>query len=358
MYENMTTENILKDMMSEFGADVRTDEGSLAWNACAKMAAELEAAYEELESLRKNLTPLTMDLEHLIDYSQQTSVTYNYATAAIVRGVFTQEIPSGTQFSCGDYTYTSGELIPDTTYNYYLTCDEEGTAPNSNLGDLELESYIDDYEGGEITEVLTAGTDDEDVEEFRQRILDSFDDKPFGGNRADYRSYIDDLDGVGGCKPKRRASGDNPWINVWIISDTFGIPSQSVVNAVQDAVDPEESSGEGDGMAPICHHAKIYAASSTSINVTTTITLDTGMVLEDVEQSIKNAIGAYLLSLRKEWEETEFGNMYVRLAQVEAKILSVNGVIDVSDTTLNGSAENVTLTYEYVPLLGEVTISV
>mgnify|MGYP000110908304 CR=1 FL=1 len=39
-----------------------------------------------------------------------------------------------------------------------------------------------------------------------------------------------------------------------IIGSDFGVPSQEIVKRVQDAVDPEQSHGEGDGIANICHN--------------------------------------------------------------------------------------------------------
>ena len=357
MYENMTAENILNDMLAEFGPDVRTDEGSLAWNACAKIADALETAYEELDDIRNNLTPDTMDLQHLIAYSDQVGVTYHEATPAVARGVFSQEIEEGTQFYCGEYTYTSGELIPDTTYNYYLTCDEEGAGANATTGTLTPVDYIENFQGGSITEVLTPGTEDEDTEEFRARILGSYGAKSFGGNKADYQNFINGLDDVAACKPKRRES-DSPWINIYILDGVYGVPAASIVSDVQDAVDPTVSSGEGDGMAPICHHVQIIAATGVTVNVSATLTLDSGYTVEGVRDSIATAIAAYLFELRKDWQDNALASDYVRIAQIEARILSVEGVLDVADTEINGDAENLELTFEKVPIMGEVTLNV
>jgi len=357
MYEDRTYDNIMAEMMEDFGPDVRTDEGSLAFNSCAKQAAKLEDVYLDLEEVRDNLTPDTMDLDHLISYAPQVGIAYKYATPCVARGVFSQEIPSGTQFSCGEYTYTSGNLIPNTTYNYLLTCDVEGTAPNTTTGELELEDYIDDFNGGSITEVLIPGTDDEDEEEFRQRIIGTYGTKSFGGNKADYQNFIDALDNVGACKPKRRAA-DSPWINIWLLDSAFGVPSPSIVSDVQTVVDPTETTGEGDGMAPICHHVQIIAATGVTVNVSATLTLSESYTISAVKDSIERAISEYLLSMRQEWEDNALLPTVVRVAQIEAKILTVTGVIDVSNTRLNGSDENLTLTYEKIPLMGEVTLSV
>ena len=41
-----------------------------------------------------------------------------------------------------------------------------------------------------------------------------------------------------------------------------------------------------------------------------------------------------------------------------AKILNVDGVLDVSNTTLNGSTENAVLDFKTIPVFGGVTINV
>lgn len=357
MYEDKTVDNILKDMLAQFGADVRTDEGSLAWNACAKIADALETIYEELDVIRDNLTPDTMDLDHLIELASQIGIDYKEATPAIARGVFTQEIEEGTQFACGDFTYTSGELIEGTTYNYYMICDEEGAEANTNTGDLDPLDYVEDFEGGEITEVLTLGTDDEDEEEFRDRIQDSFGAKAFGGNKADYQMFIDAIEGVGGCKPRRRAS-DSPWINIYLINSAYLAPSNDLITTVQNAVDPTATSGEGDGMAPICHHVQILGVSTTTLPISATLTLDDGYTVQGVKSYVEQAIGAYFSELRKNWESNDSNLTVVRIAQIEARILTVEGIVDVSNTKINNLAANAELAFNYIPLMGEVTLSV
>ena len=72
------------------------------------------------------------------------------------------------------------------------------------MGVLEPADYIDDYEGGNITEVLENGVEDEDVEVFRARVMATFQNKAFGGNKADYRNYVNSLTGVGGCRAEAK----------------------------------------------------------------------------------------------------------------------------------------------------------
>jgi len=356
MYEDRTMENITQEMLDTFGADVRTDVGSLAYNACVKTGSELEDVYTDLEVQESNALPDTMDLMHLIRFAAERGTQYKYATAAVVTGVFEQAMSIGDRLSCSDYIYDITSAVEGETNTYLLTCETVGTAPNTITGDLEPVDYIEGYNGGEITEVSIPGTDDEDTEVFRARVIGSYESLAFGGNKADFRDYIDGLSGIGGCKPKRRAS-DSEWINIYIINSDFGVASSSLVEQVQELVDPVESHGEGDGKAGINQKVNILSAGSETINVSATLTLDTGYDIETISPQVPDKIEAYLLGMRKEWESNGQNEEVVRLARIEAAILTIEGVLDVSNLKINTLAQNQNIAWTDIPVLGTVTVT-
>ena len=356
MFETRVFNTLMQEMLANFPPDVRTDPASLAYNACAKIALAIQNVYEDMDDLYDNLLPDTMDIDHLITFGTERGVPYSYATPAYVRGVFSQEIEIGTEFECGKWTYQVVEALTE-TYNYKLVCTEAGAAANANYGDLIPTDYVENYQGGQITELLIPGEDDEDEEEYRKRVISSFEALAFGGSKADYRQFIDQIAGVGGCKPKRRIPGHS-WIDIWVIDSDFNAPSAELIDIIQTAVDPEQNSGEGDGMAPICHQVVIRPVVETAINIETTVTLQDGLTPSMVENTIKAQIEAYLLDLRKQWADKDTLPLIVRVAQIDANIINLDGIIDVDQTTLNGSDDNVVLSYEKVPVLGEVVIHV
>ena len=235
MFEDRLYDNIMEEMMKGFGAEVRTDEGSLAYNACAKQAVKLEEVYADMEDIYDNMLPDRMEREYLIRYAKERGIAYHYAACPVVKGVFSQEIGLGEMLTCGDYDYEVKESLGG--FTYALACTTAGVGANTNFGELEPSEYIEGYEGGRITELLQAGTADEDVEAFRARVLKSFQNKAFGGNKAAYREYIDSLPGIGGCKPRRRMAGSS-YIYVYAISTEYSIPPESTVEMVQELVDP------------------------------------------------------------------------------------------------------------------------
>ena len=355
MFDDRLFKTIMQEMMASFGPDVRTDEGSLAYNACCKIAQKLEDVYGDMDALNDNMLPDTQDLDHLIRYAAERGISYNYATAPIVRGVFEQAVSLGAVFSCGNYSYTVTEMID--TYDYNLTCTTTGAEANTNLGKLEPITFINGWIGGEITEVIVPGEDDEETETFRTRVIDSFKVSPFGGNKSDYRNYVDAITGVGGCKPKRRDS-DSAIVNIWVLSSAYGVPDADLIAEIQEAVDPTETTGEGDGMAPICHSVVVKAVEAVDISIETTITFEDGYSTDTSQSQVEKVVNAYFTELKAAWESRDASNTYVRISQIESRILDVEGVVDVANTTINGEASNLVLSFEQIPVLKEVIIDV
>ena len=83
------------------------------------------------------------------------------------------------------------------------------------------------------------------------------------------------MEGIGGCKPRRREQG-SAWVMITVIGNEYDVPAQRIITAVQTAIDPEQSHGEGDGLAPICHNVKIEPVVAVPVNVSVDITWNAG----------------------------------------------------------------------------------
>lgn len=353
MFDDRLFDVIIEEMMAQVGNDMRTDEGSLIYNACAKIADKLEEVYGDMEELNDNMLPDTQDIEHLIRYAKERGIDYKYATAPVAKGVFEQEIEIGERFSCGDYNYFVSEKIEGFTYK--MKCETKGTEANGNTGELETIDYVDNFAGGRIAGIITPGEDDEEEETFRQRVFDSFKSTAFGGNKADYRLFIDGIAGVGGCKPVRRDE-NSEYIYIWVVDSNYSYPDETLLNEIQTLIDPEQNHGQGDGMAPFCHKVIIKGAAEKTIDITTKIIWDTEYSADNYADEVKQSIEEYFKTLRKKWESNELNGMNIIIAQIESRILMVEGVVDVKNTTLNGLEENILIDYTEIPILGGVEI--
>lgn len=171
---------------------------------------------------------------------------------------------------------------------------------------------------------------------------------------ADYKQEITAIAGVGGVKvfPVWQGGGT---VKCTILASDFNHPSPTLIDEVQTLIDPTVNSGQGNGLAPIGHEVTITGAQAVIIDVAATLTLAVETTIGQVQSDVEEAIGAYLLSLRQTWANEPA--IIVRTAQIESRILTVPGIVDITDTQLNGSPANVVLTDEQIPTMGTVTLS-
>ena len=164
MYEDMTMDVIMEEMMEEMPDGLDTSEGSLIYHSCAKHGARLEEVYTELSALVDNQYSDTADLDHLVRFGQEKGVYIEEATPAQFEGVFNATVPIGTEFSGDDYNYIVTDVINEEEHKYRLECEDAGTEPNGWTGDLMCLDDIDELEDAQLTKLLVPGTDEEDEE--------------------------------------------------------------------------------------------------------------------------------------------------------------------------------------------------
>ena len=348
----MTYETIMRSMMEDMPDDIDTSEGSLIFNACAKQAVRLEEAYLFLNGLEQNMYADTADLEHLIRNGNDRGCYINQATYAEFTAQFNCAVPAGSRWNLDEYNYIVFNVISEDDHTYRLGCDSPVTEPNHITGDLDPIEYVEGFEWGKILKCTLEGTDQEDVETYRARLLATYNYRGFAGNREYYKSRIKELSGVYGCK-LQRVSAPSDRIKIIIIGQDYRSPSQEVIAATQTAVDPVVNSGEGEGFAPIGHRVMVTGVGETTINITTTLTCETGYSSEGLMSYIVQTIDNYLLDLRSGWEDNE--TLVVRILQIEAAIVNIKGIIDVTDTQINGKNQNLQITDGTVPVKGEIT---
>lgn len=349
MYEEMSYEKIMEDMLEDVPKGLLSIEGSLIWNACSKMAARLEEAYTELDLLHDNLYPDTADLEHLILFGQEKGVYIEEATYATFKAEFNIAVPIGTEFTGDDYNYIVDSVIDEEKHIYLLECEDAGSEPNYWIGDLMCLDDVEGLEDAKLIALVQPGIDEEDEEAYRMRLLDYFGIKSFAGNRSYYIQEIHELDGVGGVKIQRR---NKDIIPIYIMSDECKGLSEQEINTFQEIINPVPYNQDGDGLAPIGHNAIVFSVEEVQINIGVKIEYDTDYTYDDLKVSIETAIENYILSLCREWETLEY--LIIRTAQIINVLLDVMGIVDVTEVQINKLSENLKLDQYQIPVKGEI----
>ncbi len=348
MYEDITFESILKRMLSKVPSTFDKREGSIIYDALAPSAIELQLMYIELDFILKETFGDTASREFLIRRASERGIRPEPASYALLKGEFNVDVPLGARFSCYDLNYIVTEKIEDRVYK--LQCETVGVVGNKNFGTMIPIDYVEALESAELTELLIPGEEEEDTESIRTRYFNSFDVIAYGGNVQDYLDKTNSISGVGATKvtPVWKGGGT---VLVTIINSEFSAASEVLVDLVQDILDPTKDS-KGLGVAPIGHIVTVNTVEEVGIDINTKIIFDIGYNFEQFESSIIEVIEEYLLSIRQEWATRS--NSVVRIAEIETRIMGIDGVIDIGDTKINGVASNLTLNKYQVPVLGGV----
>lgn len=355
MYDHMTFEYILDRMLDRVPDTIDKREGSVIYDACAPAAAELAMIYSLLAAEMDRAFPDTATDVDLTNKAKERSVFRLPATAVVRKGVFTGadgkglDVPLGSRFSGGDVNYVATERIESGAFK--LTAEELGSIGNEHTGILFPIDYIDGLASATLTDILIYGEDEESDEALRERYYASLQALAFGGNVADYRAKTEKIPGVGACKVFPAWNGGGTVMLV-ITDSTGGVPTPELVQMLQQEIDPPGLSGQGRGWAPVGHAVTVEGVIGVTVNVEFKLTFEQGYTWVSVKANVTAALQAYFEDMVKGWADVE--SITVRNRQLEAKILTVNGVLDIANTKLNGATGNLTLVSTEIPLLGTV----
>lgn len=400
MFEDNTYRVILDRMLSRVSDKLDKREGSVIFDTHSPTALELQYLYIELERIIGECFGDTASREFLIRRCGERGITPYPASPAVLKGVFTPfdaEV-EGKRFSLGELNYVVGEKLDDGAYR--VECESDGSIGNRFLGELVPVDYVEGLELGELVEVLIPGEDEEDTEELRRRYFESFDEKAFGGNVRDYIEKVCAVRGVGSVKVTRVWNGDirpsemipsdkvrewylnaretvddevKRWLDtvflaaeekkltvggtvlLTLLDSDFGVASDTLISSVQEVIDPEENAGEGFGLAPIGHCVTVRSAQGVEVNVSLSLVFEEGFGFDNLRGSIERAVSDYLFELRREWADSKY--LVVRSGRIEAKLLGIKGILDIKETVINGSTDNLVLGEYQVPVFGRVEVS-
>lgn len=162
----------------------------------------MEGLYLDLDQVQKNAYAGTAGGVELELICEERGIYRKSATPAVKKGIFNVSVPIGSRFStrAGDnVTYAARKALGGTegAYVYELECETAGRAGNSYSGPLLSIDYIKGLASAELSELIEAGTEDEEDADLRARYFATFETEAFAGNIAAYRNEILGMDGVG-----------------------------------------------------------------------------------------------------------------------------------------------------------------
>ena len=369
-----TYQNILKSMLDRVPDTYDKRDTSPIPTALGPAAWALEGFYLSLNQVQQQAFVQTAQGDSLDYLAVIAGLTRYPASAAVRLGVFNADVGIGARFSTinGEnsinFISTAVATVSDPTegfYYYQLTAETPGTIGNEYTGAILPIATIPGLTSAQITDILIPGDDIETDEAFRERIIEALNERPFGGNIASYRQYVSGLDGVGAVQVYPTWDGGGT-VKLSVLGADWLPASEELVESVQNSVDPPPNQGLGLGMAPIGAQVTVVSPTALTVNVSATLTLQSGYQIGQVQQPIEDAIEAYLLTVRQGWDTNTSTTSVVYaadvyLARITAAIVGVTGVVNATNVQLNGGTADLSLTEngttQQVPTLGTVTLT-
>lgn len=375
-----TYEYLLAQALARVSDAYDKRQGSIMWDTLAPHDYQLAEFYLQLRQIYKNTFADSAEGEYLDLRVKEQGMERYQATYALKKGEFFDDednpmsIPIGTRFTTISSTnpinyYVEAAYMQDgqaVAGAYALRCELAGTAGNDYIGELVNITFISGVAKATLSTLLEPARDIETDEELRIRYFLRLNHKPFGGNITQYDEEIKAIDGVGEVQIYPVWNGGGT-VKLSIIDAEYNAVEPEFIKTVQNLVDPENAQGEkgtGLGMAPIGHKVTVTTPTEIEINISATVTLKSGYMLGQVQEPIKQGISDYLLQLRKEWGLADDLNNYslaIYIARITMVILSIQGVANVTNVTINDLTQDLTLiqnaTTQQLPILGTVSIT-
>lgn len=241
---------IRSDILTRLAADTtlaalrRTDAEVYA----RVQAAAVHTVYGYIDYLARNLLPDLADEDWLLRHGNMKRCPRKDATAAAgyVRwdgaapGV---TIDSGVTIQRDDlvsFTTTAAATTSEGVLRVPVTCDDTGTTGNTDDGiAMRLTSPVEGLTSAGVADTVEGGTDMEDLETWRGRIIERWYYTPQSGADQDYITWAKEVSGITRAWTYRHWSGVGT-VGVMVAnSDLINpIPDDAVVEAAQAYIEP------------------------------------------------------------------------------------------------------------------------
>ena len=336
MFESMTYESILTDMLSRVTSNVDKREGSIIYDALAPCAHQLAQTYFDLNNFINLVSGDTAVDEYLDRVVADYGITRKAATYAVRKIETTAAVNIGTMWGISDTTYAITALLSTNVYS--ATCEQSGDIGNTYSGTLE---NIDNVSGvtATLTDIITSGEDEETNDNLRARFYVQIQSPSTSGNADNYKEWALEVVGCGDAKVFPLWDGAGT-VKVLVVDENMAIDSGL----------PDIVATHIETVRPIGAMVTVASPTGKTIGATANVTLDGSKTIADVQTAFTAALAAYL-------KDTVFDVYSVSYAKIGSLLLDTAGVQDYDTLLVNTGTANITIGNEELPIAGIVTLT-
>ena len=361
--QNASVDEIHGQMLNSMPDDIDKSQGQHPYNYTRPTALIVsEMCQQTLPQVIKQIWPMTAFGVWLDYHAEIRDASRRPATASTGELQLTVKagttVPEGSQFSTAS-TDSQPSIVFQTTEAAFsanggtitvpVECTQTGPAGNVIAQTVIFKvSQLDGVTSVTNPEPITGGTDQEDDESLRARLveIDQTRNISYVGSVADYRRWALEVPGVGGVTVIP-ASDDSGLVTV-VITDSNGDPANetlctTVYNHIMSPDDPYARL-----TAP---NARLSVVGPTiiSLAISATVELEDGYALSSIKSAFIVAVQEYLGTARMDGE--------IRRSKICDLLGGIAGVYDYDDVTLNGGTGNVAISQTQLPQISDDTVT-
>lgn len=363
MFEDRTAANIKAEALAEINpaTGLSTIAGSYADGTIGPAAAVVSRLYQALRAVPSMLfvDEYSGKFIDLVGYCYFNIIRRQgtYAHAVInFTGTVGQIVPSGSIFLTPSglrYRLEAEVTIPaGGTADGSVVAEEVGSVYNVPAGAISR-AWINIPGVRFTSEEAAGGTDTESDKALFERVDERRKRPPTSGNGYHYRQWALSVPGVGEAKVTELKNGRGT-VGITIVDSNYEPAAPEIVTACQSYIDQER---------PIGATPTVIAATGKKINVTAKVIISPATTPDTVKRELERRLELYFRQIIDEHykqiyydpgEDTSWPVFYNRIA---ALLLTIDGVENYNNLTVNGGTKDVILGPDAVPQLGTVVIS-
>jgi uncharacterized phage protein gp47/JayE len=348
-----SSEAILSEMLADIDDKYDKSKGSFAYDvlsAGANKFAHYDESIDTMVERRFATTATGKDLQYVVvDHGIIPKTSTKSNGPVTITGIVGSLITKGEMVSADavKFKFIQDSIIPASgTIDVMVECEIYGTKGNVPIGAIRF--FPKTLQGLQTITNKTAftnGYDGEEDPELKERFFEKVQEPATSGNEAEYKAWAKSITGVSDAKvipiwDKSNGKNGAGTVKVIIINSDKRAADQTLIDSVKTYIE---------SVRPVGATVTIESAAELLINVSATLILAPGQVLDNVKTVVETNITNYLKTIA-------FKQSFVSFAAISSIIFNSQGVTDVSNLNLNGGVANVQIENEQVAVLGSVLV--
>ena len=340
MFEHNDFDTIKKRTLDNIKLDIDKREGSVLSDLASANAMSLARAYLDMEDIM-SIGFIQEGFDSFLDkrvgeFGIYRKLGQKSVGKIVVKGEEGASISVGTIISCGNLQYVLlNEVVLPNEDIGYLEALEVGSKYNILPNSIFTAQNISkDIHLMMNEEEFKLGIDIESDDELRARFLKVVNNPSTSGNKAHYEEWALQVNGVNKAIVYPLWNG-NGTVKVMVIGNDGKPVDEEVIKDVTEHIE---------NMKPIGCELTVTTPTLLNLNISASIEIHEGYTLDEVIDTFKNNLEIYLKTVVDEI-------VYTKIFGVLANTL---GVDDFTDLKINNSIENIVISEDSIPSIGDI----